>query len=167
MTTDMGQSWPAVMPGSKLPHGVNFTHQLVRWIGRGQDVSLGAKGRSRLISGFEYECTEGGQTGQVEPRWPTRVDRTVRDGSVEWTCRAVTTNSLLTTLASVAWVGPTGLTITGSAVFGQVSTAVIEVASDVAHGEDLPVDLVATLADGNLLPVRVFLPVRLPVECDF
>ena len=39
-------------------------------------------------TGYRYECTTAGTTGETEPAWPTEVDATVSDGTVTWTCKA-------------------------------------------------------------------------------
>lgn len=56
-------------------------------------------------TGFEYECTGGGQVGVVEPSWPTTIGETVVDGSVEWTCRAIGNASLLKVITAASWFG--------------------------------------------------------------
>lgn len=69
-------------------------------------------------TGYDYEATTGGQTGVVEPSWPTTIGATVADGSVVWTCRAISNNSLLKTISgspAPAWDGD-GLTISGETV---------------------------------------------------
>jgi hypothetical protein len=155
-------AWPEVMPGAKLPHGFDFTPFIARWRELGQDYSTGAMVRVMGVRGFQYEATTGGQTGDKRVYWPTTVGGTVQDGSVTWTCRAVTTASLLTTLSDVTWTAPDGATVTSDAEYGQVGVAFIEVASTVATGTDLEFTLEATLADGSNLPVRAVLPVRVP-----
>lgn len=67
-------------------------------------------------TGYEYECTTGGQTGVEEPRWPVIPGETVQDGSVVWTCRAISNDSLLKTIVTAVWDGD-GFTISDEAVF--------------------------------------------------
>jgi len=40
-----------------------------------------------LENGFRYECVDAGQSGMVEPTWPTVHGDTVVDGAAEWVCR--------------------------------------------------------------------------------
>lgn len=76
-------------------------------------------------NGFEYECTTAGQTGSREPSWPETEGGTVTDGSVVWTCRAISNASLARVIASCVWSGG-GLTVDGEQIIntngeGQVS----------------------------------------------
>lgn len=160
------RSWPAVMPGSKLPHGYDFGPHIARFREPGQDYSTGAMVRVHGVRGFQYEATTGGQTGDQPVRWPRVLGEAATDGSVTWTCRAAATTSLLTTVSSVAWTAPTGATVTSDTVYGQVATATIEIASTVADGSDLELTITATYADGSIEPVRVVLPIRVPEPAD-
>jgi hypothetical protein len=155
-------SWPEVMPGAKLPHGFDFTPFIARWREPGQEYSTGAMVRVAGVRGLQYEATTGGQTGDRPVMWPTTIGNTVQDGSVTWTCRAVDATSLLTTVASATWTAPSGATVTGETVYGQVATATIEVDAGVVTGTDLAFTLAASMADSSILPVRVVLPVRVP-----
>jgi hypothetical protein len=41
-----------------------------------------------IYNGFVYTCVStSGSTGERQPRWPTTVGATVRDGSVRWRCQ--------------------------------------------------------------------------------
>jgi hypothetical protein len=41
-------------------------------------------------NGYQYMCIDGGQSGSVEPTWPTTVNDTVSDGGIEWRCLTAT-----------------------------------------------------------------------------
>jgi hypothetical protein len=41
-------------------------------------------------TGYRYECTAPGDSGETEPAWPTTPGATVVDGDCTWTCRAFT-----------------------------------------------------------------------------
>jgi hypothetical protein len=118
------------------------------------------------VPGVQFEATSGGQAGDKPVHWPTTIGAEVTDGSITWTCRATAVTSLLTTVASVAWAGPSGATVTGETVYGQVGVATVEV--DASADGDLEFTLAATMADGSILPVRCVLPVRTPERqcCD-
>ena len=45
---------------------------------------------STTTDGYAYECTTGGTTGAAEPSWVTIPGNTTTDGTVVWTCRAIT-----------------------------------------------------------------------------
>jgi hypothetical protein len=121
--------------------------------------------RARVVSGFEYEATAGGQTSAREPIWPKVIGGTVVDGSVTWTCVALSTDSLIATVSGAAWSAGAAITITSPVLYGQVATAMLEVAEDDTDGTDQQVTVTATLSDGGVIPAVIFLPVRLPVAC--
>lgn len=154
--------WPEVMPGAKLSRGFDFGPLITRWRESGQDYSTGAMVRVPGKRGYQYEATTGGQAGDKPVLFPTTIAATVTDGSVTWTCRAAATTSLLTTVATVVWTAGTGATVTGDSVIGQVAVATVEIASTVASGEDIEFTLTATMADGSILPVKIYQPVRVP-----
>jgi hypothetical protein len=76
--------------------------------------------RPTIANGFEYECTTAGQTdGEVEPSWDQAdtVGLTINDGSVTWTCRALSAAGLKRTITTSTWPSPpVGITISGPAI---------------------------------------------------
>jgi len=96
--------------GERLPVGIDLTDFCERRWDNAVVAGIYAVGAfvrptPQNRTGFEYECTQGGQVGLVEPAWPTVIGQTVNDGSVEWTCRAISNSSLLKTIVSVDWDG--------------------------------------------------------------
>lgn len=87
--------------------------------------------RARKVNGYEYECTSAGQTGPREPEWPTVIGGTVTDGSVTWTCRAVSNASLTRIIQSCTWLGG-GLTVDGDTIVNTAGEA--EVSAYVSGG---------------------------------
>lgn len=73
--------------------------------------------RPVTINGFEYECTDAGQSGSQEPDWPTTIGETINDGSVEWTCRDFASNAT-DSIQTHTVVADTGLTIDSSTISG-------------------------------------------------
>lgn len=70
--------------------------------------------------GFEFEAGGAGQTGRREPKWPTTLNGTIADGSITWTARAISNNSLARTISDgtpPVWSASpaTGLVISGEA----------------------------------------------------
>lgn len=66
---------------------------------------------TRRKTGFEYE-SDGGVAGPSEPkRWPTTVGDTLVDGSITWTCREMSTASLIYRISSVTYDTPAGITL--------------------------------------------------------
>lgn len=39
-----------------------------------------------IDNNFQYIVIDGGQSGSIEPTWPTTIGLTVNDGSIEWKC---------------------------------------------------------------------------------
>lgn len=70
----------------------------------------------RKRSGFEYEAGSDGETGLKEPSFPIILGETVVDGSITWTCRAISAQSLRRTISSVTWDVPAGLAQVNDAV---------------------------------------------------
>lgn len=98
------------LPGEKLPIQVDLTDFCEhRWdSNRAAGIyAAGAFVRPTPVNrtGFEYECTTGGQVGVEEPRWPVVVAETVTDGSVVWEAAPISNSSLLKTIATAAWDG--------------------------------------------------------------
>jgi hypothetical protein len=52
--------------------------------------SLGEYVEPTTANGYRYECTTAGTSAGSEPSFPTTIGATVADGSVVWTCQAVT-----------------------------------------------------------------------------
>ena len=41
--------------------------------------------RPTVENGFQYAAVDGGKSGSVEPTWPTTINATVDDGTIQWT----------------------------------------------------------------------------------
>jgi len=41
--------------------------------------------RPTIENGFQYAAVDGGKSGSVEPTWPTTINSTVNDGTIQWT----------------------------------------------------------------------------------
>ncbi len=160
------ESRPALLLEQKTPdeidwRGVTFAKDLVNWIGRGQALSLSARGRFASSSGYEFECTIAGVTGQREPILPTTEGATVKDGSATLTCRAVSSASLRATIASVDWDAPAEITVTNEVI---QDTEVRATLAGGVDGQDYEISVQATLSNGNVLEEFCILPVRVPAK---
>lgn len=147
-------------PGDRLDFEVDFETALTRWHEPGRTYAAAVRVRVPARPGFEYEATSAGQTGKAPPIFPTTIGQTVSDGSVVWTCRAVTTSSLSTTLATATWnVLDAGVTASGQAVSGQKATAFLQGGVD---GNDYRVQVTGNMQNGAIMNRLCILPVRVP-----
>jgi len=82
--------------------------------------------RPTVANGFEYQCTTGGQSdGDKEPSWNQAavIGATVTDGSVVWTCCALSASGLRKTISGSTWPNvPTGITLSGQSITNSYST---------------------------------------------
>lgn len=129
----------------------------------GIDLSGTYRVRPVVSNGFEYEVTTAGQTGRKEPIWPTTAGATVSDGSIVWTCRAISTASLSATVSSVAWAADTGLTISSESLQGQTARALVSGGSD---GNTYRVTAEATCSDGTVAVGEAFIEVTKAEPCQ-
>lgn len=151
-------------PASVLPVVFDFAERGLaqRWA-PGREFSGTYRVRPISPTGFEYEATTGGQTGRKEPIWPLVIGQTVTDGSVVWTCRAVSTASLSATVSNVAWSADAGLTISSESLQGQSARALV---SGGAEGQTYRVTAEATCSDGTKAVGEVFIEISLAEACD-
>lgn len=70
--------------------------------------------RPRAPTGFAYTAGGNGQSGLVEPAWPTTLSDTVVDGGVTWTAGAAGGNGVTALSAPAVVVDPTGELTLGS-----------------------------------------------------
>ncbi len=82
-----------------------------RWIAKqpfGNGVAV--RPANRPATGLEY-VSSGGVTAAREPKWPTTTGGTVMDGSITWTARAITYDSLIYRIDDVEYDVPEGITL--------------------------------------------------------
>lgn len=105
-------------PDEKTPFSIRLAGAAVihTWVG-GRVYRATERVRPSSANGYEYECTTAGQSktlrGSKEPTWPTALGATVVDGSVTWTCRALSAATLRRVISAVTYDTPTGVTVTG------------------------------------------------------
>jgi hypothetical protein len=158
--------WPPKHPDATLDYAVSFEEDCARtWR---PIADYGAGERIRLFSGgkcvgFEFEPTTPGRTGTRLPVFPSVVGATVDDGSLVWTCRALSNDSIIRTIVGTpSWsVEEDEITITGEAIADFQATAKLGGGED---DEDYDVTVTATTSDGLVIPKLVVLPVRKPVK---
>lgn len=148
-----------VATGDADIYGIDWNAWLANYWSVGSIVAPSSVIRPHAPNGYQFSSVLGGESGNTEPVWPFTLGQTVNDGSVVWICAAVDTTSLTATVQSAAWSVPTGITVSGQAVSGQVTTAVLN-ASGAAVGQNYTINVVATLSDGETKTGRIVLKVR-------
>lgn len=163
-TPESATVWPAKDPDDTLDYAVDFEPFLVNYWERGMQYTVASRVRPNRANGFEYECTVAGQSAHKEPIWPTTIGQTRIDGSITWTCRAVSSASLRTTIVGVPVWESDDLTISGESASDQLALANISGGED---GESYSVLITATFADGTVKANVCILPVkRAELVCD-
>lgn len=144
-------------PADALDYTADFEAHCVRYREPGTAYASGVKVRPRRATGLQYS-SGGGVTGTDEPRWPTTVGGTVRDGSVTWTAEALADTSLTRTLASASWVADTGVTVSTPVSTPTSSTAVVSAADEGSY----LVRCAGTFSDGTVKNLAFTLDVVRP-----
>jgi hypothetical protein len=158
--------WPPKHPDAELDYAVDFEEACARLWSRLTD--FGSSERIRIFSGgkavgFEFEPTTPGRSGVRAPVFPSTVGDTVPDGSITWTCRALSGASLLRTISGIpTWaVDDDAVTISDELVSGFKAIAKLAAGAD---DDDYVVTVTAATSDGLTIPQTVILPVRVPVK---
>jgi len=158
--------WPPKHPDAELDYAADFEEACARLWSRLTDFSAGE--RIRIFDGgkavgFEFEPTTPGRSGVRRPLFPSVIGDTVPDGSVIWTCRALSSASLLRTISGTpAWtVDDDALTISDQSVSGFKAIAKLSGGED---DDDYVVTVTAQTSDGLVIPKTVILPVRIPAN---
>lgn len=107
------------------------------------------------VGPFVYEVTDAGKTASQEPEWPTTVDDTVNDGSVEWTCRDFTTAGT-DTISTRSVPSITGVTVDSDAI--TLSTRVDATVTITATGKH-ELECTVTTAAGETLKHSIYIVV--------
>lgn len=160
--------WPPKHPDATLDYAVDFEEECARLWSRLTDFIAGE--RIRIFTGgksvgYEFEPTTPGRSGVRVPLFPSTIGDTVVDGSVTWTCRALSSASLLRTISGTpTWEvddDDAVVTISGETVSGLKAIANLAGGED---DEDYIVTVTAATSDGLVIPKTVILPVRIPVK---
>lgn len=152
--------WGAKDPDDSVIVEVNFEGACARQRSDKEDFAAGERIRvysNSAARGFEYESS-GGRIGAREPRWPTTLDETVVDGSITWTCKALSDSSLTKTISGIpTWTADAGITITGATISGLIASATLSGGTD---GTSYTVLVKATFSDSTSLTVPCVMPVQ-------
>lgn len=128
-----------------ITYRMNFARALEAIWQPGHAYDVGDYVRPMWPNGFEYECTNAGQTAQDAPDWPVVIASTIDDGSVQWTARDYGINAS-DTITSKAVTADTGITIDSSSLEG---TEVIATLSGGTPGKVYDVQFKAINASGD------------------
>jgi hypothetical protein len=140
--------------------GIDFSGMLAnRWT-MATLAALGTTIRPSVPNGYQYVCSQAGQTGATEPFWPPVAGAQLLDGSVQWTAEAVDTTSLEGTLNTANWTSPTGLALTFSAIQDQTALITID-ATNAVSGTDYNVVCTAQFTGG---PLQIVGTIRVKVR---
>lgn len=160
------RSWPPKHPDATFDYAVDFEEECARTWASLTDFTAGE--RIRVFSGgkavgFEFEPTTPGRTGLRPPVFPAVLGSSVVDGSVVWTCRAISSASLLRTISGTpTWeTDHDAVTFSGEMVSGLKAIAKM---SGGENDEDYVITVTAETSDGLVIPQTVILPVRIPVK---
>lgn len=103
--------------GEVVTYSVDFARALEAvWL-PGYEYSAGQYVRPSIPNGFEYLCSDAGQTNYREPNWPRVIDDTVIDGSVIWECKDFSDNAS-DSISGQNITADTGITVDSSSING-------------------------------------------------
>jgi len=140
--------------------GIDFSGMLAnRWT-MATLASVGTTIRPSVPNGYQYACSQAGQTGATEPFWPPVAGAQLLDGSVQWTAEAVDTTSLEGTLTTANWAAPTGIVLSFSAIQDQTALITVD-ATNAVSGTDYNVVCTATFSPS---PPQVIGTIRVKVR---
>jgi hypothetical protein len=152
-----GEFFEAV--GDSLIYGIDWNGALANYWQRGGTVPANTTVRPHAPNGFQFNTVLGGQSGSAEPTWPAIIGQTVTDGSVVWVCEAIDTTSLSATAQSAQWRVPTGITVDGQEIAGQLTIALLD-ASQAVVGQNYTINVQTTMSDGEVKTGRIVIKVR-------
>ena len=144
-------------PDTPTPYEINIFEEFIDPARRSELFALADLVRFPRDTGFYYECSKAGRTAANYPdALPRSANRTVIDGSAEWTAKHPSDVSPVV-VQSVTWIMPTGLTLDSQSQSNHVAQAVISGGTD---GQDYDVTARITPDAGNPRDVTITIPVR-------
>lgn len=143
-------------PDVNAEYGIDFHDQIVTEALRRTFFSAGAILFFPRDTGWYYEVTTAGKTGQNYPdSLPRAAGQTIVDGSCVLTCRHPT--GILPTISSAAWTLPSGITLASQRQDGLVAYATLAGGTD---GVDYDITCRLTPSSGNPIDKTITVPVR-------
>ena len=136
--------------GTKSFFAIDWTYWIsIRWQ-PGYVAAPGYVVRPYPWTGFEYICTQAGQTGAYPPVWPNELGQLVLDGSVLWQAQPLSSASLQTSVVSAVYSAPPGITAIAFMPVGNLTPVQID-ATLATPGQSYSVACTCTMADGDFL----------------
>lgn len=115
--------------------------------------------RPTVPNGYEYLCTQAGQSGGYEPPWVGSPGVGTTDGSAAWACQAISNASLSTTVSSLVWSAQAPIITSNPNQNGNIGSVVANTAACIA-GTDYMLVCVITGVDGTNKTGKFKLKVR-------
>lgn len=143
-------------PDSVLWMGFDFERSLFKRWEPGKEFLIAHRIRPTASTGYEYEVTAAGQSGRKEPIWPRTPGSTVQDGSIQWTCRALSDQSLSAVVTGVDWSSDPGIALSSQLLHGHRALVVVSGGED---GRIYRVQADATLDNGNHIVGEAFIEI--------
>lgn len=112
--------------GESLWYGVNWEDWLASNWEANSSAALAQAIRPTISNGFEFVCITPGQTGAVEPIWPTFAGGIGIDGTAMWQAQPVSSVSLDDTISNSSFSSPLGVVIDSGQVVSLRSYLIIE-----------------------------------------
>jgi hypothetical protein len=139
-----------VRVGDVIAYGIDWTGWIANYWQPGLQATLTTVVRPGSPNGFQATCTTAGQTGTIQPGWPSFNGATVPDGSAIWTMEPIDNTSLVTTVSGATWQVPADIETDGQLVSGQLVAAIIDFSSAIA-GVDYLVTVPTTFSNGQVM----------------
>lgn len=146
--------------------GFSWARETFRFWRAGAEFGSGIRARPTVANGFEYQSSGGQSSGKKEPRWPTTLGATIVDGSITWTCVALSTDGLWRYIQTSTWTAEdAGIVVDSSAMYNTAGTQASTV--KVSGGADGTVrDVVNEVTFNDGVKLQAILRVTIEDEAD-
>jgi len=141
---------PAMQPGEVIVYEVDLRRQLEKLWEPERTYQLGEYRRPDPPNGFEYECTQAGDSGSHRPNWVAKSGEVVADGSAQWTARPAS-DQATDTISSASFSFDDNVTVVSESNSSTVATVKLtstvvgsytgELTVETVGGETIVVDL--------------------------
>jgi hypothetical protein len=152
-----------ILAGETLEFPINWTMEFSNRWEPNQGYAASARVRPSTLegqTGREYESGGGQSDGDTEPDWASiGLGETLVDGSITWTARALSNNSLRERISSATWPDVAGFTISNEAIIdepgGQITSAQIGAAAALNGKRSIKVEVTTTAGNEYVGIIRL------------